>query len=76
MDIREREQVWLCLGGTQPSLLQDVERQIWNIVWEHATRSIDLRERLREMLARVVEVVSKSESPQDFSWFSERKVYV
>jgi hypothetical protein len=61
------------LGGNQPTLLQEVERQIWGIVWEHATQMIDLRVRLQDILGHIISLVSQPANPEEdrgFGWFN------
>jgi hypothetical protein len=61
------------LGGNQPTFLQEVECQIWGIVWEHATQMIDLRARLQEVLGNIISLVSQPENLEEdkgFGWFN------
>lgn len=66
-------QVWRCLGGNRPSLLQDAEFQIWEIIWDHATKTIDLRARLQKTLSNIISIVSQSTEREALGWFSEGK---
>lgn len=64
-------QIWRCFGGSRPPVLQDVELQVWNIIWDHATETIDLRARLQNTLSNIVQEISRSLERKAVSWFSE-----
>lgn len=69
-------QIWRNLGGNRPRLLRSAELQIWSIIWDHATSTIDLRARLRETLSNLTEDVSRSTEREALNWFSESEYQI
>lgn len=69
-------QIWRNLGGNWPHLLRSAELQIWSIIWDHATSTIDLRARLRETLSNLTEDVSRSTEREALNWFSESEYQI